>query len=345
MSADYIVEGSVRTAGGRVRVGVQLLDALTGRHIWAEHYDRDLRDIFAIQDDITGAIVGQIEPELGALARQRAVRKPTEDLDAWDRYHLGLARMYDFSAAANREAQELFLSAIESDAGFAQAHARLAYCMILEMVYFDAEASADLLDRALAIAKRGVSLDDHDAFCYSALGRVHIARREYELGLAACQNALRLNPHMGVAYCSMGDAYAYAGRPDDALPCFEEALRLSPNDPWRWAFYSYGALAYLLLENYDHAVKWAHDALISPHCRYWANAHLLAALGHLQRHNEIVAAREELLLLKPEFCLAYVDARLFYLEKPQRQHYLEGLRLAGVETGVHRSSRTRAQTI
>jgi tetratricopeptide (TPR) repeat protein len=119
------------------------------------------------------------------------------------------------------------------------------------MVYFDTPPRAEALDEALRFAQTAVALDAQDAFCHMALGRVHIAQREYEPGLTACQAALGLNPTMGIAHCGLGDAFAYAGRVADAIPCFEKAIHLSPNDPWRWAFYSYGALALILMERYE----------------------------------------------------------------------------------------------
>ena len=331
LGAKYIVEGSVRRAGNRLRVTAQLLDGATGEHIWAERYDRDLEDLFALQDEINGMIVGRLEPEIGIVERKRAIKKPTQNLGAWDCYHIGLAQMYCFTREGNLEAQRLLRRAIDLDPRFAQAHARLAYCMILEMVYFDARPAPEVLDEALRLAQNAVALDAEEAFGLMALGRVHIARREYELGQAACKAAVALNPSMGIAYCGMGDALAYSGRLADAIPCFEEAIRLSPHDPWRWAFYSYGALAFILLGQLERAVEWARKAILVPNCQYWARAHLAAALGYLGRVAEAAATLAELKKLRPGFSLAFVREQLFYLESSEQiEHYLEGLRRAGL---------------
>src|SRR5262249_10202551 len=215
---------------------------------------------------------------------------------------------------------------------FAQAHARLAYCMVLEMVYFDARPTADALDEAMRLAQTAVALDAEDAFCHMALGRVHIARREYDLGLTACEGAVALNPAMGQAYCGMGDALAYAGRLADALPCFEKAIQLSPNDPWRWAFYSYGALALILVGRPEQAIEWAQKAILVPNCQYWARAHLAVALAYLGRTAEAASTVAELKKVHPGFSLAFVRERLFYLERgEQLERYLEGLRRAGLK--------------
>jgi TolB-like protein/Tfp pilus assembly protein PilF len=330
LEANYIVEGSVRRAGNQLRVAAQLVDGATGEHIWAERYDREWADLFALQDEITSMVVGRLEPQLERVEQQRAIRKPTQNLGAWDCYHIALSHMYRFTPEGNAEAQRLLRRAIEFDPRFAQAHARLAYCTIFEMVYFDARPAPEALDEALRLAQNAVALDAEDAFCQMALGRVHIARRDYELGLAACEAALALNPNMGIAYCGMGDAFTYAGRLADAIPCFEEAIRLSPNDPWRWAFYSYGALALILVGRLEQAVEWAQKAILVPNCQYWARAHLAVALGYLGRTAEAAATLADLKKLRPEFSFAFVREKLFYLENSEQvERYLEGLRHAG----------------
>lgn len=333
LGANYLVEGSVRRTGTRVRIAAQLIDGESGSQIWAERYDRDIADIFAVQDEVTGTIAGRIEPELGAVERQRVERKPTRNVNAWDCYHLGLSHMYRFDKDANLEAQRLFRRAINFDPKFAAAHARLAYCIVLEMVYFDALPTREALDEALSIARTAVALDDKDAFSYLAVGRVHLARREYRDALAQCRTSLDLNPFFAQAYCAMGDALCYAGHAEEAISQFEEAIRLSPQDPWRWAFFSYEALAHICLGQHDKAAESARAALRVPNCQYWANAHLVVALGHMSKNDEAREAAAELLRRKPDFSCRYAETRLFYLaSRAQVEHYVEGLRRAGVPT-------------
>ena len=331
LGAGYVVEGSVRRAGSRVRITAQLLDAKSGNHIWAERYDRDLDDIFSLQDEITGTIAGRIEPELGSVERQRAQHKPTRDLGAWGCYHLGMAQMYAFTKEGNRQAQQHFRRAIELDERFAQAYARLAYCMILEMVYFDAAPSTAVLDEALDLVERATALDDQEAFCHLAVARVRLARCEYALAIVACELALRLNPHNGVVYCAFADALAHSGRLEDSIHAFEESIRLSPNDPWRWAFYSYGSLAHLLLGRFDTAVEWARQAILVPNCQFWAHAHLAAALGRLGRREEAEAEMVELARVKPEFSCTYVRRHLFFIDDDAMvEAYIDALRHVGL---------------
>jgi TolB-like protein/Tfp pilus assembly protein PilF len=331
LGAEYIVEGSVRKAGNRVRITAQLIDAASGNHIWAERYDRDLQDIFAVQDEITETIAARIESEVGAVERQRAQRKPPQSLDAWDCYHLGLLHLYRFNKDDNAEALRLFRSAIEVDPNFAAAYARLAYSMVLSMVYFDAEPTVDILDDALRAAQKAVALDDKDAVVHFALGRVHLIRCEYNLAIAEMESAIELNSCLAQAHCALGDSLAYEGRLEESIARFEEAIRLSPHDPHRWAFFMYRSLAHLFLEQHEAAVGWANKAVRVPKSEYWANAHLVAALGHLDRPDETRAAVAELLRRKPEFSCSFARKHLFYIKSSaQMEHYLDGLRKAGL---------------
>jgi adenylate cyclase len=331
LGAAYVVEGSVRKSGQRIRITAQLIDANSGNHIWAEHYDRNVGDIFTVQDEITQTIAATIEPELGTVESQRVKRKPTEILDAWDCYHLALSHMYRFDKEGNTEAQRLFRRAIEADPEFAAAHARLAYCMAVSTVYFEANPSVELLDEALRVAQRASLLDDQDALAHFAVARVRLLRREYDHAIAEFQISVDLNPNLAQAHCGLGDALAYAGRLDESISNFDEAVRLSPRDPYRWGFLTYGLLAHLFSKRHALAAEWAKKAARVPNSHYWANAALVAALGHLNRPDETRSAVQELLLRRPGFSCSFAKSHLFYLKDPaQIEHYVDGLRKAGV---------------
>ncbi len=331
LGADYVVEGSVRKAGGRVRITAQLIDGTSGNHIWAERYDRDLDDIFAVQDEITETIVGRIEPELGMVERQRVAHKPRSNLKAWDCYHLGMANFYKFTADANRKAQSYFKESSERDPAFGDPYAWWAYAVVLGMVYFDDEPGQEKLDQALQSALKAVEIDEQNAVFHMVHARVRLARCEYEMALAELQTAIDLNPTFATAYCGLGDSLAYEGRVEESIPLFEKAIRLSPQDPQRWAFYSYGALALIFSADYEKAAIWAKNALQVPNCQYWANAHLVVALAHLGRSAEAEDAVVQLLAKKADFSCAFARKKLFYIKRPEQLDlYLEGLRKAGV---------------
>ncbi len=331
LGAGYVVEGSVRRSGGRVRVTAQLIDAMTGNHLWAERYDRDLEDIFDVQDEITDTIVARIEPELGAAERQRVARKPRRDLQAWDCYHLGASHFFKFTGEGNLEAQRLFKRSAELDPDFGEPHAWWAYAVVLGMVYWDTEPGEALLDEALAATNRALGIDDQNAVFYALKARIHLARREYAAALSSNETAIRLNPTLATAYCTLGDSLAYEGRYDEAIGQFEKAISLSPNDPQRWAFLTYGALALIFKRNFETALEWAEKASVIPNCQYWTTAHMAVALTHLGRHDEAERTIAKLLAEKPGFSCAFARRKLFYIKRSEQLAlYLDGLRKAGL---------------
>ena len=200
------------------------------------------------------------------------------------------------------------------------------------MVYFDAAPDSVALDEALALAKRAIELDDQDANSYFTIGRVHLARREYDLAIEALRYALELNSGLAVSYCGLGDSLAYEGRLDEAIKQFEIAINLSPHDPFRWAFYSYRSMAHLFRGDFDQAATWARNAIRIPNAQYWPRAHLVAALGHLGNEEQAAAAVHDLLTIKPGFSIDFARKQLFYLKRAdQIETYIEGLRKAGVK--------------
>lgn len=331
LGAQYVVTGSVRKAGTRARISVQVVDAETEHSVWSERFDRDVVDIFDLQDEITELVASRIESELGLTEQRKAERRPRKNLGAWDLYQLGVAQFYKFTREANLKSQDLLRQSLVLDPDFASAHSRLAYAIVLSMVYFDAAPDDARMDEALTAAKRAIELDDKDANSYFTIGRVYLARREYDLAIDALQHAVELNPSLAVSYCGLGDSLAYEGRLDEAIEQFEIAIRLSPHDPFRWAFYSYRSLAHLFRGEIPDAVFWARKAVQIPNAQYWARAHLVAALGHLGDASQITGAVNDLMRDKPEFSLEFAKEHLFYLKQSdQIETYMVGLKKAGV---------------
>ena len=334
LGADYIVQGSVRRIGPRVRITVQLVETEGGQHIWAERYDRELQEIFEVQDEITASIAARLEPEVGNAERTRVDRKPPQTFDAWDFFRLGTKHFYKSTADDNREAQRLLRRAIDLDPALAGAYGFLSYSIVLSMVYFDAEPDDALLDEAVAIARKGVELDDRDASIRFMYGRALLAHKSYGEALDELEIAAKLNPNLAMVYCGLGDSLAYEGRISEAIPYFQRAIDLSPHDPLRWAFYSYRALAHLFAREFELAEDWARQATRVPNCHYWGFSHRVAALGHLQRADESEAALAELRKINPGFTCKLAQRRLFYVKNPsQVALYIEGLRQAGVPEG------------
>lgn len=332
LNAEYVVTGSVRKAGPRIRITVQLVDSLTEHSLWSERFDREMTDIFELQDEISEMVAARIEAELGLEEQRKAMKRSRKNLGAWDLYQLGSVEFYKFTQEGNSKSQEFFRQSIALDPEFASAHSRLAYAIVLSMVYFDAAPDSAALDEALILAKRAIELDDQDANSYFTIGRVHLARREYDLAIEALQYALELNSGLAVSYCGLGDSLAYEGRLDEAIQQFEIAINLSPHDPFRWAFYSYRSMAHLFRGDFDQAATWARKASRIPNAQYWPWAHLVAALGHLGNKEQAAAAVHDLLAIKPGFSIDFARKQLFYLKRvDQIETYVEGLRRAGME--------------
>jgi len=332
LGADYLVDGSVRKIADRVRVTVQLVETETGRQLWAERYDRDLRELFDLQDEITTAIAGRIEPEVGAAERMRAERKAVPELRAWDFFRLGTKYFYKSTPADNREAQRLLRRAIELDPSLAEAHGFLSYAIVVSMTYFDSEPSEGILQEALAAGRKAVELDEQDALMRFTYGRALLAAKSYSDAIAELEIAIDLNPYLAPNYCGLGDSLAYEGRFDEAIPYFQKAIELSPHDPMRWAFYSYRALAHILARQFDLAAEWAYKATRVPNAHYWPFAHRVSALGHLQNHDDLPIAKADLLQRIPNFSCSFARRRLFYVkDNAQLDLYVQGLRLAGIK--------------
>jgi len=331
LGVQYVVEGSVRRAGNRIRVTAQLVDAGSGIQIWADRYDRELDDVFAVQDEITERVAARLEPEIGLAERQKVAASGSRDLHAWECYHLGVAQFFKFTPEGNREAQRLLALSRELDPNFGEAHAWWAYAVVLGMVYWETEPAAGLLDQALAATQQALELDDQNAVFHALKARVQLARCEYQSAVAENELAISLNPTLAAAHCGLGDSLAYEGRYDEALARFDRAIELSPNDPQRWAFLTYGALVLIFKRDFEAAVKWAERASMIPNCQYWTTAHRAVALAHLGRIDEAQKAARKLLSEKPGFSTAFARRKLFYLKRSEQlQLYLDGLALAGV---------------
>ena len=331
LDVSYVVEGSVRRAGNRIRATAQLIDAISERQIWSDRYDRELVDVFAVQDEITAKIAARLEPEIGAFERQKISNHPNPDLQAWDSFHMGISHFFRFSAQDNLKAQRLLQKSRTLDPTFGEAHAWWAYSVILGMVYWDTDPSSELLDEALNATQLALQLDDQNAVFYALKARVQLARCEYQSALRENSIAVELNPTLAAAHCGLADSLAYEGRYDESIQCFKKALELSPNDPQRWAFLTYGALAHIFKRDFHSAIEWSDRASEIPNCQFWTTAHKAVALAYLGELETAKAQVQQLLREQPQFSRGFARKKLFYLkDEGQLKMYLDGLTLAGV---------------
>jgi tetratricopeptide (TPR) repeat protein len=199
------------------------------------------------------------------------------------------------------------------------------------MVYWDTDPSPKLLDAALEATQRALQIDDQNAVFYALKARVQLARCEYQSALRENSIAIDLNPTLAAAHCGLADSLAYEGRYDEAIRYFEQALELSPNDPQRWAFLTYGALAHIFRRDFHAAIEWSNQASEIPNCQFWTTAHKAVAFAYLGEQGRAKTQVEQLLREQPQFSRTFARNKLFYLkDEGQLNMYLEGLKLAGV---------------
>ena len=327
----YVVEGSVRRAGNRVRITAQLIDAVADTHIWAENYDRDLDDIFAVQDEVTIAIVTAIEPSLRSAERDRAHRKPTESLDAWESYQRGLWNLYSSKAQDKAEAQSFFRRAIELDPNFASAHAGLADAIITDVVLGLGADPTPALGEARSAAERALTLDGDDALAHALMGGVHMMLGEHEAAISACRTALALNPNLATARFFLGETLLYSGRHKESIVELDAAIRLSPRDPDLWGILVDKAEAYMAMERYEEGLEFARASQRQPNAGFWAHVAEVVALAHLDRIEEARQALERVRAIKPDFDLDFVVSFIQQVRWVGPEFYFEGLKNAGLE--------------
>jgi adenylate cyclase len=329
LGVQYVVEGSVRRTGSRVRVSAQLIEAATGRHVWAERYDRALDDIFAAQDEVTRAIVAAVAPTVGALERARA-RPPCCSTGAWELYQRGSWHVYSYDRDDLATAVDLFERAIATDARFAPAHAGLAYALYAQVLWGHVSPPQPFLERARQAATRAVALDPRDAFAHVALARVLRTAGDVAMSLAECELAVELNPNLAAAHYALAFAQVSAGRPHEALASTERALRLSPYDPMMHGFLTLKAGILLILERPDEAIVTAHNAQRWPSCTAWAWMQEAAALASVNRHDEAHAAMRHAQALQPDVSLRWLRAVLPLAPGVNIEPYFDAMRKAGL---------------
>ncbi len=326
----YLLEGSVRKVGNRIRLTAQLIEGRTGNHVWAARYDRDLEDIFDLQDELTETVVGAIEPELSKAEQERAKRKKPESLDSWDVYLRGMAALNALTRESLPEAERTFSRVIELDPEFAAAHAGLAEVHYYNLVLGFAENPDAARAVAIDSARRAVEHDREDAGAHCTLGRANLANRQFDEALSEFQTTLEINPSHALAHYGLGAAYVFSDKAEISLTPLEQAIRLSPHDTNMGSFLVRTAQAYLYLRNHEKAADWARKALRLPNFQWSRQMVLASALGHLGRTDEARSILDELLRRIPAFSQRYILDFSPMIDDEGFRHMVDGLRKAGL---------------
>ncbi len=330
LGVGYVLEGSVRKGGNRVRITAQLNEVTTGSHIWAERYDRELADVFQVQDEITEAIVAAIEPQLYAAENFRAQRKPPDSLDAWDLVMRALSHFWRVTRQDNVVAQALLEKAIAIDPDYGQAAGVLAasHMFCAHMGWADMASVASIAENAALAAIRA---DGEDPWAHLALGCVHLYSCRFDDSLAEFELALRLNPNFSFAQGYYGLTLSYCGRWQDAALAASRALRLSPRDPLLAIYNGIAAYAQFVGRNYDEAMRLARQAVRERADFVGAHRVLTSAAGMAGQTEVAAASLRELRRAQPNISLAWIAKEMPIKLEAEREHYLEGFRRAGLD--------------
>jgi len=322
----YVVEGSVRKAADRVRISAQLIEATTGHHLWANRYDRTLRDVFAVQDEIVESIIGSLQQTLGTAERERAIRKAPQNLDAWDCVQRGWWHLFRGTRDDVAQGQSLFRKAVDLDAHFSTAFGSLAVSHLYQVGYQWSETPAQSLREGLEAAEKAVALGEDDPQAHVALSLLRMNTGQYERAAAAAERVVELNPSAAAGYWCWGGALAYLGHPDQGVGLIEKAIRLSPRDPVMHEFLFDLGVAHFLAARYEEAIDWEKKSLRSRPDQPGAYRVLAASYGHLGRTEEARAALEAMRELAPDF--SFETLRL-HVPDSVVERYVEGWRKAG----------------
>ena len=329
LSVRYVLEGSVRRAGNRVRITAQLIDASTNNHVWADRYDGDLTDIFALQDEITKKVVAAIEPRLLEAEGARALTRAPADLDAWELVARASSIFWRMTPADSEAAISLYREAVRQHREYAPAHSMLAVALLMSGFVGWTTITANLKDAA-DLAARAAELDGSDPWAHLALGQLATMRRQTDAAVHAFQRALELNPNFAAAHGFLGYALALDGQFEPAVEHLNQALSLSPHDPQNIVFMIGLGQAYYQAGRYNEAVKYSQNIAQQRSEHFGAHRQLCASLAQAGRMEEARATLERLKQLQPNVSLAWVNENLPLTSQAMKK-YLDGFRKAGLE--------------
>jgi TolB-like protein/Flp pilus assembly protein TadD len=334
LGAQYVLEGSLRKSGNRVRIGCQLVDGKSGTQIWTDRYDRELEDIFDVQDEITGTVVGAVGPELQNMERERALGTQVGSIDAWTVYHQGMAILWDRQLHGEpqklAEAIDRLTTATKIDPKFSRAYSGLAISYYIRAVLGSSESWHDDQYAGLAAAKEAVALDIEDAYAHCALGAMRLLAGEPRLAVPILETALELNPKELSAYLYLGPALTELGRGAEAFELMQPALGLARRDPIRGPLMVRMAEAKFQLGEYEQSVEWAQNSLRQPETQIYGHAALIAGLSKSGREEEAKQAVVELLSRRPDFTCDFIGSRWPIHDDDFGNRYREALLVAGI---------------
>ncbi|MHA1164699.1 MAG: tetratricopeptide repeat protein, partial [Alphaproteobacteria bacterium] len=324
----YVLEGSIRKASGRVRINAQLIDAATGGHLWADRYDGDLKDVFALQDEVTQKIVSALAVKLSTGEEQRLSRAAQVNPEAYDMLLRGLEMLRRFTRDTNIEAQEFFHKAIALDPTYARAYADIALSHSLDIIFGWTSSPENHLAKAFEFAKTALRLDESIPQVHFALTSVYRSMQEFDKSIAAAKRSVELDPNYADGYAQLAQTLVHAGLADEGIKAISRAMRLNPRHPFFYVWIL--GHAHFIARRYDSAITVSKRVLDSNPDFPGARRTLAAAYAHQDRLDEAAWEIEEILTRDPEFTLAKARRVTPYKRAEDMENYISGLRKAGL---------------
>ncbi len=330
----YVLEGSVRIAGNRARITAQLVEAMTGNHIWAERFDRSLADVFEVQDEITALVASTVGQQVHVAESKSALKRDEQDLRARDLVARAQWHTDHMTEEGFAKARELCVTAIERHPQYVGAHSLLAYINIMELIYgWGHRSPRDLATDAAEAARTAITIDPDDEAARTFLAMVHWLSGKHDAAIDECETVIRFNPNFAYAVGVLGIVHAFSGADayEHAVECLDRAIRLSPNDPWLQFYFAHRGTAEFVIGHYETAIEWFQRSIqrnpdLPTAHRLLASA--CALKGDLEKAR---AALDEVKRLVPDFSIAGYTQRIKQVFKHEEdfERMVEGLRLAG----------------
>jgi adenylate cyclase len=326
----YILEGSVRRSGDRVRVTAELIEVVTNSHIWAERYDRNVTEVFSVQDEITAAVAVAIEPVIANAEQQRAMRRPPEKFGAWEAYQRGLWHQARFDVSENIAAREFFERAAALDPSFSPAYQGLVSTFVDQCRLFLTHGAEETVRAAEPLARKSLALDANDAGAHAAAGWVSLTRGDLAAGIEQAERALALSANHAGAHRLNGQCRVFSGRHREGYEMLQKYLRLNPQDPRNWEALHVIALAHYLDTDYPGAVDAAERAIRANSKQPLSYRWLAAGLGQMGKKKEASEVLENAAAtIAPRALDDYLLGYWPWQRQEDHDHMLDGLRKAG----------------
>jgi len=324
----YVLEGSVRKAGDKLRITAQLIDAITGHHLWAERYDRDLKDIFALQDEITLRIISALQVKLEGVERSDLSVKGTDNLEAYLKLLQSREQAGRFTKEGNILARRYAEEAIALDPKYAGAYLRLSATLIMDLSYGTTESPEQSLRRAEECIQKALVLDDSSGEAHAFLGRIYLSKRQYEKAIAEGERALALDPNSDFVQAALAYSLFFAGRFEEAIAMYQKVIRLNPSPVW---YSQMLASSYVQLGRYEEAIKEYKKALHRAPDSAMPHVGLAATYSLMGREREAQDEAAEVLRIDPKFSLEHFAKSLLYKNQADLDRRIGALRKAGLK--------------